>query len=62
MNIEEPVFNIIHNYRRPEARNPRIPDPPADNDSDQLELLEPPSTEATIQSENAQERHDQDYI
>jgi len=36
MNIEEPVFNIIHNYRRPEVRNRGLDVPAVDNDSDQL--------------------------
>ena len=59
MNIEEPVFNIIHNYRRPE-RNREEHNPPAENDSEMLEIAEPPSTDATIQSENGAERFDED--
>lgn len=62
MNVEEPVFNIIHNYRRPEARRPaRFVDPPAENDSDQLELLESPSTNATVISEEGQERQENEH-
>lgn len=53
------MFKIIHNYRRPE-RNREEPNPQADNDSEQLEILEPPSTDATIQSENGAERFDED--
>jgi hypothetical protein len=60
MNIEEPVFKIIHNYRRPETRNPLLPAAAVENDSDQLEMAEPPSTDATLQSENGQEVNDED--
>lgn len=36
MNIDEPVFSIIHNYRKPLRV---VPDPIAENDSDQFELI-----------------------
>lgn len=52
MNIEEPVFNIIHNYRKPEARNLRVEEPNLENDSEPMELVEPPSTEATLSLDN----------
>lgn len=60
MNIEEPVFNIIHNYRRPE-RN-REERHAVENDSEvlEMEILEPLSTDATVQSENGAERFDED--
>jgi hypothetical protein len=48
MNVEEPVFNIIHNFRRPGAQARRPPHPPLENDSEQLELAEPLSTDTTL--------------
>jgi hypothetical protein len=56
MNTEEPVFCIIHNYRRPEVRQRRHRDPfpPLEIDSDQLDAGEPISTDDTLASENAQ--------
>lgn len=63
MNSEEPVFCIIHNYRRPNARNIRQPDPLLENDSDQFEQIEPISTDDTLQSETPQvrqNRHNED--
>lgn len=55
------MFNIIHNYRRPE-RNREEHQPVVENDSEvlEMEILEPLSTDATVQSENGAERFDED--
>jgi len=52
MNKEEPVFCIIYNYRRPEARHRRQPDPfpQIEIDSDQFDPAEPISTDDTLPS------------
>jgi hypothetical protein len=51
MNIEEQVFCIIHNYRRPQPNRERVVEVQLEGDSDPLESIEVVSTDVATHSE-----------